>query len=60
MSILSSDDLSSSISVGVSEKKADSAADTNATNTSSTSMMAIEIPILKEKGFTRMLNKAEE
>jgi hypothetical protein len=60
MSILSSDDFSSSISVGVSEKNADSAADTNATNTSSTSMMAIEIPILKEKGFTRMLNKAEE
>ena len=60
MSILSSDDFSSSMSVGVSEKKADSAADTNATNTSSTSMMSIEIPILKEKGFTRMLNKAEE
>lgn len=48
------------MSVGVNEKKADSAADTNATNTSNTNIMAMETAILTVKGLITMLKKAKD
>jgi hypothetical protein len=47
------------MSVGESEKNADSAAETNATITSNTSMEIIANKILKEKDFTIMLKSKE-
>ena len=56
-SVFFPDVFSSSISVGVSEKKADSAADTNETITNNTNSESIEKRIPAEKGCTVIVRK---
>ena len=55
LSIFVPDVFNSSISVGVSEKNADSAAETNAATTNRTSIEIIANTILTEKDLTMML-----
>ena len=54
-SVLEPDDFSSSISFGVSEKKADSAADTNATKTNNANIPIIANTVLAENVFNKIL-----
>ena len=59
-SLFSPDVFNSSISVGVSEKKADSAAETKETITSKINIENIESTIPTDKGLTVILRKGKE